>query len=328
MNIQSISKMAGLGGLFLFSNSLMAQAAEVVAPLASPSGFSFSQLSVLEQLLLAVGVIILLAAMNSIIRLIFTLMELQKIRLLKQYSPELLEEVGIKQAVANESWWKGVYRRWTNVVPIEKEKDIMLDHDYDGVRELDNSLPPWWLAIFYVTTAFAGVYIYFNHFSSWAVSSGEAYAMEISQAEDQVKAYLATQANAVDETNVVLLAEATALANGKTIYNARCAVCHGQLGEGGIGPNFTDAYWLHGGSIQDIFKVVKYGVVEKGMQAWKNELLPLQMQEVSSYILSLQGSNPPNQKEAQGERYLPSEQPAEEEKITEGEDASLSMSNQ
>lgn len=328
MNIQSLSKTAGIAGLCLFSSSLAAQTAEIAATVAQPRGFSLSQLSVLEQLLLGVGIIILLAAANSLLRLIFTLMELQKIRLLKQYSPELLEEVGIKQAVASETWWKGVYRRWTNVVPIEREKDIMLDHDYDGVRELDNSLPPWWLAIFYVTTAFAGVYIYFNHFSGWAVSSGEAYAMEVSRAEDQVKAYLATQANAVDETNVVLLAEASALNNGKTIFAARCAVCHGQLGEGGIGPNFTDEYWLHGGSIQDVFKVVKYGVTEKGMQAWKNELLPLQIQEVSSYILSLQGTNPPNPKEPQGERYVPSEQPVKEEKLTEGEDASLSMNNQ
>ncbi len=314
--------------LALVSPLLRAQEELAVATAAAPArGISFSQLSVLEQLLLGVGLIVLLAAANSIIRLIFTLMELQKIRLLKQYSPALLEEVGIKQVVATESWWKAAYRRWTNVVPIEKEKDIMLDHDYDGVRELDNSLPPWWLAIFYVTTAFAFVYIYFNHFSDYAVSSGEAYTMEVARAEEEVKAYLATQANAVDESNVVLLAEADALSSGKTIYSSRCAVCHGQLGEGGIGPNFTDEYWLHGGSIQDVFKVVKYGVVEKGMQAWKNELLPRQMQEVSSYILSLQGSNPPNQKEAQGERYIPTESAPEEEQLTEGEDASLSLNH-
>lgn len=311
--------------LLLSLSSTLLQAQEKAGSATSSAAFSLSQLSVLEQLLLGIGFLVLLAAANSIIRLIFTLMELQKIRLLKQYSPELLEDVGIKQSVASESWWKAAYRRWTNLVPIEKEKDIMLDHDYDGVRELDNSLPPWWLAIFYGTTAFAFVYIYFNHFSSYAVSSREAYAIEVSRAEEQVKAYLATQANAVDESNVVLLAEADALASGKTIYSSRCAVCHGQLGEGGIGPNFTDEYWLHGGSIQDLFKVVKYGVVEKGMQAWKNELLPRQMQEVSSYILSLQGTNPPNQKEAQGERYIPAEQAPAEEKLTEEEDASLSM---
>ena len=87
-------------------------------------------------------------------------------------------------------------------------------------------------------------------------------------------------------------------------------------GGGGIGPNLTDVYWLHGGSIADIFKTVKYGVPEMGMQAWKSELRPANMQEVSSYILTLAGTNPPNAKAPQGEVYTPEEQIASDQEDT------------
>lgn len=299
----------------------MAQGVEATTETAAPAGSIWSGLSVMELFLLGMGAVVLIAAAATLIRLVFTLMELQKIRLLQQYSPEVLKEVGIEVTGLKESWWSRQYKKWTGTIPIEKEADIMLDHDYDGVRELDNDLPPWWLAIFYLSTAFAVGYIYVVHFTDYGISSSEQYVQEMEMAEADVKAYLATQSNAVDETNVVLLSEADALSSGQLLYVSKCAVCHGQAGEGGIGPNLTDEYWLHGGSIGDVFKTIKYGVPEKGMVPWKNDLRPRQMQEVASYIKSLQGTDPPNAKEPQGEPYEEElAVPAESE-----EDSSLSM---
>ncbi|MEX2379622.1 MAG: cytochrome c, partial [Vicingaceae bacterium] len=100
---------------------------------------------------------------------------------------------------------------------------------------------------------------------------------------------------------------------GAAIYQGNCATCHGQLGEGGAGPNLTDDYWIHGGSIKDIFSTVKYGVPEKGMISWQTQFSPEQMQQVSSYIMTLVGTNPPNQKDAEGELYVPEEESALEE---------------
>lgn len=314
------------GGFILFlASSATAVAQEVTeAALAAPSGgaLGLDRFSSMELLLLGLITMVLLLGAASIIKLSFSLLEMQKLRVLEKYSPEQLQEIGVANVVSKEPWWKEIYQKWTNVVPVEKEQDIMLDHEYDGIHELDNSLPPWWLAIFYVTTAFAVFYIGYQHFSDYGTSSREAYAMEMEEAEASVKAYLATQANAVDETNVVMLVDPEAIGRGEMTYIAKCAVCHGQLGEGGIGPNLTDQYWLHGGSIADVFKTVKYGVPEKGMVPWKNDLRPAQIQEVSSFVKTLVGTNPPNPKEAQGEIYVDDPQETTPEETTE---ESLSM---
>lgn len=193
-----------------------------------------------------------------------------------------------------------LYKRWTNVVPVEREQDIMFDHDYDGIRELDNSLPPWWVAMFYLTIAFAGIYLVYYHFTGIGPSSKEEYEMEVKEAKVAVDAFLAKQANLVDENSVVALTDENALNAGKTIFTTTCAACHGALGEGGVGPNMTDKYWIHGGGINNIFKTIKYGVPDKGMISWQSQLRPVDIQNVASYILTLQGTNPPNGKAPQG----------------------------
>lgn len=259
------------------------------------------QTQVLEYTFLAIGGFIALAAILAMGYLISTLLYLQKVQLIQKYSPDQLAEAGIK--VRTEPLWKRVYKQWTQVVPIEREREVMLDHDYDGIRELDNRLPPWWLAIFYVTTAFAVIYIYVQHFSDYGISSQEEYVAEMEAAEEEVAAYLAQQADRVDENTVTVLVDQADLDLGNTIYQQNCASCHGQGGEGGVGPNMTDNYWLHGGSIKDVFKTIKYGVPEKGMISWKAQLRPADMQKVASFILTLQGTNPPNGKEPQGELY-------------------------
>lgn len=188
-------------------------------------------------------------------------------------------------------------------VPLEQEKDVMLDHDYDGIHELDNNLPPWWKYGFYVTIVFACIYLWRFHVSESAPLQLAEYKEQLATAEVEVAAYKEKMGNLVDETNATVLTEAADIASGKGLFTANCAACHGQLGEGGVGPNLTDAYWLHGGSVKDIFKTIKYGWPQKGMKSWEKDFGAKQIQELSSYILTLQGTNPPNAKEKQGELY-------------------------
>lgn len=187
--------------------------------------------------------------------------------------------------------------------PVDEEADLDLDHEYDGIRELDNRLPPWWVYGFYVSIIFAGIYLWRYHVSHTAPSSGEEYSIAMQKAEEQKALYLKRTASNVDENTVKLLTGAADITNGQKVFMQNCAACHGKTGEGTVGPNLTDDYWLHGGSLKDIFKSVKYGWPEKGMRSWKEDLSPVQVAQVTSYIKSLHGTNPPNAKEKQGELY-------------------------
>lgn len=187
----------------------------------------------------------------------------------------------------------------TDAKPVEKEKDILLDHDYDGILELDNNLPPWWKALFYVTIVWGVVYLLWFHVFQVGNLQDAEYAEEVKIAEIEKAALMG--GGVVDETNVTKLTDPIALSAGKETFLKHCAACHGRNGEGLVGPNMTDDYWIHGADIKQVFLIVKNGVQEKGMISWKSQLNPVAMQEVSSYILSLRGTNPPNQKPAEGE---------------------------
>jgi cytochrome c oxidase cbb3-type subunit III len=190
----------------------------------------------------------------------------------------------------------------TDRVPIEKEESILLDHNYDGIMELDNNLPPWWKWGFYISI-FVSI-IYFTNFHVFGLSNlqEDAYKLELVKAEKQIKEYLALQAMDVDEKSVVVMTDKNHLDKGKNLFLKYCSACHGKNGQGIVGPNFTDNYWINGGSISDIFKVIKYGA-KNGMKSWKDELNPIEMQEVASYIKSLKDTNPPNQKDAEGKLF-------------------------
>lgn len=244
----------------------------------------------------------ILASMVALYRLVNVMIQVQQIRIYEEQGFEAFKKVA---EAPKEPMWKRLYKKWTNVVPVEKEEDILMHHEYDGIRELDNSLPPWWVALFYITIIFGAGWVFYYHISDYGPSQIEAYEQEMKDAEEAVQAYLSKQANLVDETNVTPLEDETALAAGETIFKANCAACHGQLGEGGVGPNLTDAYWIHGGSIKDVFKTVKYGVPEKGMISWKSQLSAGDMHKVSSYIMTLVGTTPPNGKAPQGDLYEP-----------------------
>jgi cytochrome c oxidase cbb3-type subunit 3 len=204
------------------------------------------------------------------------------------------------------SWWTKFDRWVSKSVPIEKEETILLDHNYDGIRELDNHLPPWWKWLFYVTIIWAVFYLIAYHVTNSLPLQTEEYENEVAYANEQIrKLQAANPAAQIDETTVVMVTDAGALLDGKETFNNICSSCHRPDGGGDIGPNLTDQYWKHGGAIQDVFKVVKNGVPNTNMVAWGGALSPEKMQNVSSYLLTLQGTNPPNGKAPEGELYVP-----------------------
>jgi cytochrome c oxidase cbb3-type subunit 3 len=194
----------------------------------------------------------------------------------------------------------------TNAVAIEEEESILLDHDYDGIKELDNNLPPWWKYGFYLTIVFACIYLINYHVLGIGDLQGVEYEKDMAKAKFEVDEFMKNSANNVDENTVKLLSDQADIETGKELFISNCAACHGKLGEGSVGPNLTDAYWLHGGNIQEIFKSVKYGWVEKGMKSWKEDFSPMQIAQLSSFIKSLNGTNPPNAKAAQGDLFIES----------------------
>jgi cytochrome c oxidase cbb3-type subunit 3 len=190
----------------------------------------------------------------------------------------------------------------TKAAPLEKEADILLDHDYDGIKELDNALPPWWKYGFYITIFIAVLYLLKYEIWHNGPNPTEEYNTEMTSAKEQVDAYLASMKNNVDEKSVSL-ADAAGIAAGQANFTKTCMACHGAKGEGGVGPNLTDDYWLHGGTINDVFKTIKYGYPDKGMQSWQATYSPIQIQELASYVKSLKGTNPPNAKAPQGDLF-------------------------
>ncbi len=215
---------------------------------------------------------------------------------------KLPQEQGVGAEAEADSFWTRMRKKyWEDAVPIEREGEILSHHDFDGIRELDNRLPPWWVNMFIITIVWAVAYMFYYHWGGDGPSSTDEYNMEVEEAKKQDAIALAGMANAVDESNVTALTEAGALGEGQTIFKSVCAACHGQAGEGMVGPNMTDEYWIHGGGIKNVFKTIKYGVPEKGMISWQSQLSPSDMQKVASYILTLKGTNPPNPKEPQGE---------------------------
>ncbi|MCO6460139.1 MAG: c-type cytochrome [Saprospiraceae bacterium] len=199
--------------------------------------------------------------------------------------------------------FSGFWHKFNRFKSAEEEASLDIGHSYDGIRELDNATPPWFTVSFIATIIFAFVYMYRYHVAYSAPNQMQEYKMEVSKALAEQKAYLASQGNLVDETNVTML-DGSGISAGKGLYASNCVACHGANGEGGVGPNLTDDYWLHGGKINDIFKVIKYGVLDKGMKSWQEDFSPNQIAQLASFIKSIHGTNPPGAKEKQGEKYV------------------------
>lgn len=215
--------------------------------------------------------------------------------LLKNEKEKIAAETVTAEEKANQlSWWD----KFNALRPVTEEASLDLGHDYDGIRELNNRLPGWWLYGFYGCILFAGVYLWRYHVSHTAPLSGQEYERAVAVAEAEKAEYLKKQGDAVDENTVKLLTAADDVAAGKGIFEKSCATCHTATGGGNIGPNLTDDYWLNGNDIKSMFKTIRYGV--RAMPPWQASLSNKQIAQVASYVKTLHGTNPPNPKPAEG----------------------------
>lgn len=271
-------------------------AQEVASNAADPHLFQ----KIMTTSIFIIGGLVILAAVLTLLRL----SESMSSSIVKQYLSDQGKEGELALETAKAPKKPSWLQRLTAAVPVEKQDEIAFDHAFDGIRELDNRLPPWWVGMFYITIIIGVAFFMYDVVLDMNGSSGDRYEQEMAVAEETKKARLASLGSQIDENSVEQLTDETALAAGQAEFVAKCAACHLADGGGSVGPNLTDKYWLHGGSIQDVFKTIKYGVPSKGMIAWESQLTPPQMQNIASFILSLQGTTPATAKDPQGELYV------------------------
>jgi cytochrome c oxidase cbb3-type subunit 3 len=277
-----------VAGLCLFSSTAFAQdAASATAPVAATDYGGISAFSYY--------------ALITIIGLEVTVIMVMLYHVKALLAKEKIVIVVEQEEEAAVPRWKLWWEKMNSFKPAHEVVDT--GHDYDGIRELDNKLPPWWLYGLYLCIVFAVVYIYRFELAHTAPSTLQEYEIAVAKAEVEKEEYLKHAANKVDENTVTLMTDVAALADGKKLFGSSCAPCHGPDGQGVVGPNLTDDYWLHKGGVKDVFKTIKYGVPEKGMKSWKDDFNPNQIAQLASYIKSLHGSKPANAKEPQGELY-------------------------
>jgi cytochrome c oxidase cbb3-type subunit III len=253
-------------------------------------------------LLFAIAVEIIAESLRSIL-----------FRSLSEEAQKRYEEAEKERNAENFSGIRNWYKKMVGSKPIEEEGEIVLDHNYDGIRELDNKLPPWWVYGFYLTIVFAAVYLVRYHIFD-GTKQGKEYEIEMEQARVAIEEYKKTAKDLVDVNTVELLTEAADLDAGKVIFNQFCVACHKPDGGGGIGPNLTDPYWILGGGIKNVFNTISEGGRDgKGMVSWKNDLKPLERAQVASYVLSFQGTTPAEPKDPEGEIWVDPEAPASNE---------------
>jgi cytochrome c oxidase cbb3-type subunit III len=217
-----------------------------------------------------------------------------------------IEEKEFLPAIEGEEsvgFWGRFWNRFNESVPVAKEETVATGHEYDGIRELDNQLPSWWLYGFYASILFGVIYLFNYHVIGTGLTQAEEYEVAMQKADKEVSVYLASLGNLVDENSVSVSTETADLNAGRAIYESNCAVCHAKDGGGGVGPNFTDKNWIHGGDIKSIFKTIKYGVRSKGMIPWETQLSPQKISQVASYIYMMEGQTAADPKEPQGELF-------------------------
>ena len=200
------------------------------------------------------------------------------------------------------SFWKRILKSLTKANELGHEEDILTDHDYDGIKELDNVLPPWWLYGFYITIAI-GIFYYIQVFTnSEEYSQAKEYAADVAQGKAEVEQYKKDHPELFSEENLTALTDATDIAKGKELFATNCKVCHLADGGGSIGPNLTDEYWINGGGFKNVFHTIsKGGRPGKGMIAWEATIGQKERQQLASYVLSLKGTTPATPKAPQGE---------------------------
>lgn len=251
----------------------------------------------------------LVTAMVFVVAILVGVVGVWIIRVLNILTEEAAREKAEKAGVVYKpemSWWSKLMQQANASVPLEEEKTIELDHNFDGIKELDNHLPPWWKWLFYGTIAWSLVYIVAYHVSDSLPLSDDEYQQELSYAEEQAKRMQSLKPRVeIDPNTLTFTNDGAMIEHGKKVFmNNNCGSCHGREGGGNsIGPNLTDEYWLHGGHIKNIFTTVKDGFVEKGMPAWGKAMSPEDVRDVTFFIMSLQGTKPTNAKAPQGELF-------------------------
>lgn len=240
------------------------------------------------------------------------ILEAIRTMMLQVLSEEAKERYYERQRLLNQNrfaWLKKFYISLTKSKPIDQESEIIIDHDYDGIKELDNRLPPWWVYGFYATIIFGAIYL--TRFQVLgAPNQEEEYQIAVIEAKAEIEAYRETAKDFIDVNTVVLLTEQSDLDSGSEIFIQKCAICHKNDGGGGIGPNLTDKHWILGGGIKNVFQTVSEGGrAGKGMIPWKSELRPHEIAQVSSFILtSLVGTSPAEPKAAEGDIWQEQDQ--------------------
>ncbi|WP_026839211.1 cbb3-type cytochrome c oxidase N-terminal domain-containing protein [Gillisia sp. JM1] len=235
--------------------------------------------------------------------------------LYKSLTPEARAQFDLTENSKKEAkleWWRKAYKNLLDKKPVENEGEIILDHDYDGIRELDNNLPPWWLYGFYATIIFAFVYMFKYHVFD-GTTQREEYLIEVAEAQEAVDEYKKNAKGLLTANTVELLTGETDIKAGNAIFTANCVACHKVDAGGGIGPNLVDSYWILGGGVKNVFNTItEGGRPGKGMVAWKTNLKPDEIAQVASYVLSLHGTKPADPKEPEGELYVDPDAPLEQ----------------
>lgn len=243
-------------------------------------------------LLLIVVLLVLLRAFRVMIKVVMKL----------QGSTDAEIKAELQPAKREKKPKKDIWLKAMSLKPMSEEKALLIAHDYDGIQELDNPTPAWFMWLFYSTITFGVCYLLVYHVFGMGQLQYDEYKTEMAQADIAKKEYLSKAANQVDENTVKLVTDPSVLASGQTIYKQTCMPCHGDNAQGGVGPNLTDDYWLHGNKITEVFKTIKYGVAAKGMPTWEKQLSPKQISDVANYIKSIHGTNPANPKAPQGDK--------------------------
>ncbi|HRO75794.1 MAG TPA: cbb3-type cytochrome c oxidase N-terminal domain-containing protein [Crocinitomicaceae bacterium] len=218
---------------------------------------------------------------------------------LKRMFKQILSDVGLAKEKEKAQKASKLNVILTDAVPIENEDTILLEDEYDGIRELDNNLPPWWVAMLIASMIFAVVYVFHYHIFKTGDLQIAEYTKDVAKSEIAKQEYLSKMAMNVDETNATVMTDAGDLDAGKTLYQNNCVVCHGDKGQGDIGPNLSDDYWLYTGDIKAIFGTIKKGT-SNGMPEHESKLNPIQIQQVASFVYNLPFATG---KEPEGQKY-------------------------
>ncbi len=240
-----------------------------------------------------------------VVALLVLIVAVYVLQLLKAFIRKDMTEEQLAAEQMEQGWFARLWTKWNSFRPMEEEEELLLDHDYDGIKELDNHLPPWWKWLFYLTIVYSVIYLMIFHVFKSSPLQEEEYELEMTAAAKMKQVEQVEVVYDFDENTVTLTTDQTELADGQKFFATQCGVCHKADGGGLAGPNLTDKYWRNGGDITDVYKVIKNGVPGTAMISWENRLNPIRIRNVASYVLSLQGTNPPNALGPDGDLYEP-----------------------